>query len=131
MTRVLVVDDDKVLREVLHEGLFENGFDVQSRDSAESARLALKEIDFHILISDLYMPDGGGVELINWCVEKFPELKVLAMSGKCLNSKISQLDALRGRGVPTLSKPFTIEGLVELMNNMMNSSYDNTSIRNK
>ena len=124
MIRVLVVDDDEVLREVLHDGLHEGGFDVHSRNSGASARLLLKEQHFDILLSDLYMPEGGGEELINWCQQEFPDLKILAMSGKYLNKKISHLDVLRARGIPTLSKPFTIEGLRAIIKSIMEGFYE-------
>ena len=77
MTRILLVDDDVSLLEVLQEGLVANGFDVMSAYSGNEAMNILTAGSFDLLITDMYMSDGGGQQLVSWCSENKPELKIL------------------------------------------------------
>ena len=72
--RVLVVDDEKVIREILADFLSLEGFWVRT---AEDGRLALAEIDAHpydLVISDLKMPNMGGIELLEHINKGYPNV---------------------------------------------------------
>jgi two-component system phosphate regulon response regulator OmpR len=60
---ILVVDDDRRLRELLSRYLTENGFRVSTAENAEQARARLAGIDFDLLIVDVMMPGESGLEL--------------------------------------------------------------------
>lgn len=63
MAHVLVVDDDRRLRELLSRYLAENGFRVTTAENAADARARLKGLDFDLLIVDVMMPGESGLDL--------------------------------------------------------------------
>lgn len=123
MTRVLLVDDDVNLAEVLHQGLVEFGFDVMVAYSGNEAMNVLNAGDFDILVTDMYMSDGGGQQLIGWCVENKKGLKILGISGERLDHTITALDMVEDLGHPTMTKPFTISELVAVLKGMLNNQF--------
>ncbi|MCM8534906.1 MAG: response regulator [Lentisphaeraceae bacterium] len=123
MHRVLVVDDDINLSTVICEGLSNHGFDVMPAHSGNEALNLLNAGNFEILISDLYMNDGGGQQLISWCRENKPELKVLAISGEALDDIVTALDLVEDHGVATMEKPFSVNHLAEVLKGMMGNSF--------
>ena len=60
---ILVVDDDRRLRELLQKFLSDSGFRVTTAESAMDAREKLASIQFDLLVLDLMMPDESGLEL--------------------------------------------------------------------
>lgn len=62
--RILVVDDDDDSAALL-ACLFERqGWEVDTSHSAESARRALRDVEYNVLVTDLYLPDGLGTDLL-------------------------------------------------------------------
>ena len=60
---ILVVDDDRRLRELLHKYLVENGFMVTTVEDAAAARARLKGLTFDLIVLDVMMPGESGLEL--------------------------------------------------------------------
>ena len=63
-TKILVVDDDLSIRNMLNIVLKKSGFEVTTEDSAESALKRLKNELFDLIISDIKMPGISGIELL-------------------------------------------------------------------
>ncbi|NQZ57259.1 MAG: response regulator [Lentisphaeraceae bacterium] len=119
MISVLVVDDDEVLREVLHDGLEDGGFEVVSCDGGVDAKDLLNSRSFDILLTDLFMPSGDGSELISWSQKEKPEMKVMAMSGKHRGETYQALDCDSLDDVAQVVKPFTLENLTLLLKGLI------------
>jgi len=62
---ILVADDDKSIRLLLDTGLSLNGFRVTVVRSGREAAEAAKRTRFDAVLSDIFMPDGGGLELVD------------------------------------------------------------------
>lgn len=62
--RILVVEDDQALRELLTEELTDAGYDIQAAGDAESAIAALREHPAELVVSDLRLPGATGLELL-------------------------------------------------------------------
>ena len=62
--RILVVDDEKVIREILADFLSMEGYVVHAVEDGEKALEELKQRSYNLVISDLKMPNMGGLELI-------------------------------------------------------------------
>ena len=124
MSKILLVDDDKSLNAVLSKGLTYEGFEVISAFSGNEALGLLSNEDFKVdlVISDLYMDEGGGQQLIKWLKENRPNLKVLAISGEDKESFISALDLIGDEGIPTMEKPFLVSQLSEVVRGMLSSN---------
>lgn len=123
MHRVLVIDDDINLNSVICEGLSNNGFDVMSAHSGNEALNVITAGSFDLIVSDLYMNDGGGQQLIDWCRQNKPEIKIIAMSGEALDETITALEIVEDTGVVTMEKPFSVNHLAEVIHGILKNNF--------
>jgi len=108
--RILIVDDEVAIREGLEESLREAGFDAKAApDGKAAAELALAD-SFDLCLSDIRMPEMGGVDLLKRLGEISPETSVLLMTAYA--ELQTALDALRYGAVDYLLKPFKHEELL-------------------
>ena len=107
--RVLLVEDELVVRKVLTEMLLAQGHMVTSTDDPEQALALVADGGvFDLLITDLVMPKLDGYELAAAVGERAPELKVIFVSG--YTSEAARLE-LRDDRFAFLQKPFKLEEL--------------------
>lgn len=113
---ILIVDDERELREVMKQLLTDEGYTViGAEDGAEAARLIAKT-HFDLVITDLIMPEKDGIELMNEMRWKQPELRIVAMSGGGRVPREQYLRIARGLGArAVLEKPFTNKTLIDLV----------------
>jgi putative two-component system response regulator len=78
--RILVVDDDMPVREVLAAILADAGYDVRHVASAKEARHALQHEEIALLLSDVSMPDETGLDLIRFALCEYPQTATLLIS---------------------------------------------------
>ena len=107
--RIVVVEDETGAREGLVDLLTMLGYEVAAMGSAEEARQLPLEPAFDVLLSDLLLPDVSGAELARGFLERWPELKVILMSGYTEDEAVR-----RGVGAGTvrfLQKPFDMRTL--------------------
>lgn len=81
MSRILVVDDDVEIRETLKRLLSLVGYEVEVAGDGRLANKQLEAASFHLMITDIVMPNQDGVENIMQARQNYPEMKVIAMSG--------------------------------------------------
>ena len=108
---VLVVDDEADQRETLRRGLRLLGFDCLTASAADAAAALLESeggADVDLLLTDLTMPGGSGVALVDRVRVAHPALPVLAITGLGLSPEAI---AIRTRRIPLLRKPFTVDQL--------------------
>ena len=79
--RVLLVDDEHLVRVGARRLLTSRGFDVVEAESAIDALDALDEESFDIVVTDLYMPGAGGLQLASQIKDLHPDLPVVLMTG--------------------------------------------------
>ena len=79
--RVLVVDDDPSLRNLLAQTLEGEGFQAFTAEDGREARLQIEEHRIDLVITDLAMPGEEGMELIRALRKDQPDVKIVAMSG--------------------------------------------------
>jgi DNA-binding NtrC family response regulator len=102
---VLIVDDERTLRESCASVLEYEGYQVSVCSRGEEARETLKRNKFDIVLLDLYMPEIPGMRLLRTCLEAHPETIVIVITG---NPSIdSSLEALRAGAWDYLPKPFS------------------------
>jgi DNA-binding NtrC family response regulator len=110
MRRVLVVDDERAMCELLEAGLGERGFDVTWRTSADEAfELALRD-DFAAVVTDLRMRGMGGIALCTRLTENRPDVPVIAITA--FGSLDTAIATIRAGAFDFLPKPFDIDQLV-------------------
>ena len=106
--RVLVVDDETSVREMLSIALGRQGYRVETADSADAAMRMVRETGFDVVLTDIRMPDGpDGVELLQRLKENDPELQVILMTAYA--SLDTAVSALRSGAFDYITKPFQIE----------------------
>lgn len=121
MKRILVVDDDDVIRAMLRKLFTAGGFDVSVAENGKEAVRRQEERPFDLIVTDLVMPEKEGIETIMEFRKKYPATKIIAMSGGGkLNSGDYYLELARNLGAQkTLAKPFThreiLAAVIELL----------------
>ncbi len=104
---LLVVDDDPDVRETLADGLRLIGYDVQTAECASEAyTLAMRET-FHLVLSDIRMPDEDGMALLNRLKTLDPDLEVVLVTG--IRDMDLALQALRVGATDYITKPFRLD----------------------
>jgi two-component system phosphate regulon response regulator OmpR len=109
MPHILVVDDDRRLRDLLIRYLSENGFRVTAAEDAQAARMQLKSFDFDLLILDVMMPGESGLSLIQ-SLRSESRVPVLMLTAR--NDAIDRIAGLEGGADDYLGKPFEPRELV-------------------
>lgn len=107
---VLVVDDDELVRELVVGVLRQAGYvALPAADAREADACAtLHAVD--LLLTDLALPDGSGLELAAHLVARRPGLPVLLMTGAA--EDVSACEGMAGAQVDLLAKPFTPDELL-------------------
>ena len=109
--RILYVEDDHDLREVVELLLKFSGRSVTGCDSAEAAWQAVESQPFDVIITDLTLPQASGLELTQRLLARNPDQWVVLCSGAATPIDCAAL----GRHVRALTKPFAIEELEALL----------------
>jgi len=120
--RILVVDDMRTIRNVIVNGIKKTFFNVEIDDAHDghSAQTKLQKLKFDMIISDWEMPKMSGIELLQW-VRKEPALNKIPFIMLTANSsKESIIETMRLGVDAYMIKPFTIEGLVAKMSEIIN-----------
>jgi signal transduction histidine kinase/CheY-like chemotaxis protein len=110
--RLLLVEDDELIRTATQRLLSETGYTVLSAGSAEEA-LAIfqrEDGDFQLVICDVVLPDKSGVELADQLLALQPELRVILSSG--YTDEKLRMSAVEEKGYPFLQKPYSTEKLL-------------------
>ena len=117
MARILLVDDDSKIRTMVRVVLERFGFEVMEAIDGEAALRIARAEKADLVVSDVFMPDCDGLELLRNLRRELPDLKVISMSGGTLGGKIDLLTVARYLGATeTIHKPFTATALLALVN---------------
>lgn len=115
MARILVVDDEAYARRYMRRVLERAGHDVCEAGDGHQGLAILRSQAFDLLVTDLIMPQGRGIEEITACRKEFPEIKVIAVSGVD-----GYLEVARRVGAhAALEKPFNNRELLEAVDEVL------------
>ena len=119
---IMVAEDEEIVREFIVSVLKNYGYTVLvAKNRNEALEIAFShEGKLDLLLSDVVMPGGTGVELANELRERYPGLKVLLMSG--YSDEAFGDKGLSGYGENFIQKPFSIEELAEKVRNILDGS---------
>ncbi len=109
MTRILLAEDDRALREHLTRALEKSNYEVVAVDCGTAAMPLLETDEFDLLLTDIVMPGMDGIELAQHCASLRPDTQVMFITG------FSGVTLRAGESVPKakiLSKPFHLRDLV-------------------
>lgn len=109
MIRILLAEDDPVMRSHLERALERAAFSVVSVSRGTEAIPLLQSEIFDLLLSDIVMPEMDGIELAQRCNEISPSTKVMFITGFAAVALKASLEAPHAK---MLSKPFHLKDLV-------------------
>lgn len=104
---VLVVDDEKTVREVLTTFLRDYGFSAESCGSTEEARDLIMETFYHVCVVDISLPGFSGEDLIRLASRRFPKQRYIIHTGDHAYKLPSGLRALGITPEHVFQKPIT------------------------
>jgi two-component system nitrogen regulation response regulator GlnG len=120
MKPIWIVDDDQSIRFVLEKALAREDFSVRSFTNPRDVLLAMDDEAPQVLVSDIRMPGGSGIELLTKVKERHPGLPVIIMTAYSdLDSAVS---AFQGGAFEYLPKPFDVTKAVELIRRAVEES---------
>ena len=109
MIRILLAEDDQVMREYLSRALERSGYRVTAVDRGTAALPLIEAEEFDLLLTDIVMPEMDGIELAQKAGELRPDLRVMFITG------FAAVTLKAGKAMPqarVLSKPFHLRDLV-------------------
>lgn len=112
MPHALIVDDDRDTRDWLTEVATQEGFTVASAESLRSARALLERQQPDLLLTDLQLPDGNGIDLVG-DLDKVAETEIIVVTGHA--SIDSAVGALRAGATDYLTKPIDLDRLTNML----------------
>ncbi len=123
--RVLVIDDEPDIRELLDLTLSRMGLDVTTAEDLTAARQALRDQSFSFCLTDMRLPDGNGLDLVEEISSQFPNLPtaVITAHGKIEDA----VHALKMGAFDFVSKPVDLAVLRKLVNTALKLRSDEAS----
>jgi two-component system nitrogen regulation response regulator GlnG len=120
MKPIWVVDDDQSIRFVLEKALQREQFAVRTFTNARDVLAALDDDEPQVLVSDIRMPGGSGLDLLAKIKQRLPGLPVIVMTAYSdLDSAVS---AFQGGAFEYLAKPFDVARAVDLIRRAVEES---------
>ena len=107
--KVLVVEDDPILRRFVCDAIRRRGFEVTSAENGIAAKEAMKKASFHLVVSDLKMQEMDGLELLDEIKSETPSTEVIIMTA--YGTVSSAVDAMKKGAFDYIMKPIELEEL--------------------
>ncbi|MGI4813860.1 MAG: nitrogen regulation protein NR(I) [Janthinobacterium lividum] len=120
MKPIWIVDDDQSIRWVLEKALARENFVTRSFANVREAMAVLEYDAPQVLVSDIRMPGGSGLDLLQHMRERLPEVPVIIMTA--FSDLDSAVAAFQGGAFEYLAKPFDIDKAVELIRRAVEES---------
>jgi len=112
--KVLVVDDETMLVEVLKDFLELKNYEVETAFNGVDALKCLEQVDdVQLVFSDINMPEMDGISLMENVKQRFGEVKVVLMTGYAL--KIKNIDKIKETADGFITKPFRLHKVDEIL----------------
>lgn len=119
--RILIIDDEALVRDTIADILTDAGYQAVIAASWDMGETGFTGIGYSLVITDVFMPGRNGLEVIRDVREKWPGVKVLAISGGWAGTSADEAMAtatLTGAD-RTLSKPFGPKELIAMVSEMI------------
>ena len=126
--KVLVIDDEVSILEVVRLGLEEAGFRVDTFSDPIEALNRFSESNYDAVLSDINMPEMSGLEVLRRCKKINPESVVILITA--YSSIDSAIEAIRGGALDYIRKPFRMEELILRLNEALDRIRIKKSLKN-
>jgi DNA-binding NtrC family response regulator len=118
--KLLIVDDEKHIREGLEKALTMDGYEVELASDGQVAMDLITEGDIDLVITDLKMPNLSGEELMKETIERFPYLPVIILTGH--GTIENAVEAMRNGAYDYITKPLNIDKLSIIVKRALENS---------
>lgn len=116
--KVLVVDDDRSIREYLRYLLSEHGFEVEEAENGVVALQRFSSSHFDVVITDISMPEKDGIDTIIEMRDKVPDARIIAMSGVARSETLLEI-AKMYKADRVIQKPFQTDELLTALRDVL------------
>jgi len=115
LRKILVIDDEETIVELLGMALPELGFEFVSASTGNQAIDIIKKDgkEFEWVILDMKLPDLDGDEVFEKIIEEEPKIKVVISSGRIVDSKIKSI--IKSENAIFMAKPYSFEELKKVL----------------
>jgi two-component system response regulator PilR (NtrC family) len=117
MSTILVIDDEKSIRDMLAIMLKKSGFHVSLAENGKSAIQAINKNVFDLVVSDIRLPDITGIDILKHCKKVSPETDFLLITA--FASQETAVEAVKNGAADYIYKPFDIDDLKIKINNCL------------
>lgn len=105
--RILVVDDEESIRRLLEKELSSMRRSVRTADSARQAFECLEQHQFEVILLDIRLPDGDGIELLERFKQTVPDVEVVLITG--FGNVDNAVEAMKLGAYDYITKPFSLD----------------------
>ena len=117
---VLIIDDEPDIRELLEITLLRMGLETYSAGNVQEGLVCLKENKPDLCLTDMKLPDGTGIDIVNYIQHHIPEVPVAVITA--FGSMETAVDALKAGAYDFVSKPVDLQKLRELIETALQTS---------
>ena len=120
MKAIWIIDDDKSIRWVFEKALARTDLNFKTFSSIKEALAAIKDEEPQVIVSDIRMPQGSGLELLQVIKEKYTHIPVIIMTA--YSDLESAVAAFQGGAFEYLAKPFDVDQAIEIIHRAIDES---------
>jgi CheY-like chemotaxis protein len=123
MKRILIIDDNTQLRQLLRQILEREGYEVIDAKDSKSGTKLYRQTLTDLVITDVAMPDKDGIEILRELKRDFPDVKIIATTGDSQTlSAQYYLSAMKALGAErAFTQPFGRKELLNTVHELLNS----------
>jgi two-component system response regulator AtoC len=112
--KVLLIEDDEIMRVTLKDPLTENGYDVQTSERGIDGITAFNEDEFSLVVTDVRLPDMQGIEVLRRVKEKSESVPVIVMTA--FGTIKDAVETMKLGAYDYITKPFSLEEFSMVVN---------------
>jgi putative nucleotidyltransferase with HDIG domain len=127
LARVLIVEDEGLLRELLLQALQEQGYDCVGAGQGAEAIEILQRGEFDLVISDIMMPGLSGVDLLKTIKEEWPDTAVIMATG--VMDVHTVVEAIRSGAYDYVTKPFQLDDVLMTIERALDAQHMRRELR--
>ncbi|MFC1608330.1 sigma-54-dependent transcriptional regulator [Candidatus Latescibacterota bacterium] len=113
MSKLLVVDDESLMREFITESLISQGHEVDDAENGTKALELIANETYDVVLTDLKMPKVGGIDVLKKTREKLPDAKVIIMTA--YGTVENAVEAMKLGAFDYITKPFSVDEILLLV----------------
>jgi len=123
MPRILVIDDEPLIRSTVGTILTRAGFNIEEASDGRAGLTKVHKTPPDVVITDIFMPDRDGIEIVMELKRLYPHTKIIAMTGGGQMRMMEIASAAKLLGADyILHKPFERESLLATVNKALGTS---------